>query len=179
MFQASGKNGFLSASALPGESWAAARKGGDRWVLLILRVRGSVVRGGQAPIVSLPFGPLDVPPGCQADAPPSVILPTCLSPSLLHVPASGTIYVCLSCCSLSPEARTRGWRPGTLLGRNTRAPHAHAHPATLHQQVGRVMTLPLDSSAMPRAAACTPASVLGPKPAGVCQRRSGSDRPQV
>lgn len=64
------------------------------------------------------------------------ILPTCLSPSLLHVPAPVTIYVCLSCCSLSPEARTRGWRPGTLLGKNTHAPHAHAPPATLHQQVG-------------------------------------------
>ena len=39
--------------------------------------------------------------------------------------------------------------------------------------------LALDASAMPRAAACTPASVLGPKPAGVCQRHSGSGRPRV
>jgi len=44
---------------------------------------------------------------------------------------------------------------------------------------GRLVALPLDASAMPRAAACTPASVLGPKPAGVCQRRSSSDRPRV
>ena len=82
MFQASGKNGFLSASALPGEGWAAVGKGGDRWVLLILRVGGSVVRGGRAPIVSLLLGPLDMPPGCQADAPPSVILPP--PPSFPH-----------------------------------------------------------------------------------------------
>ena len=44
---------------------------------------------------------------------------------------------------------------------------------------GRLVVLPLDASAVPRAAARTPASVLGPKPAGVCQRRSGSDRPRV
>ena len=111
-----------------------------------------MVRGSRAPVVSLPPWSLghatwmsSCRPSLNHSAPPPIppswvpfsffsshsILPTCLSPSLLHVPASVTIYVCLS-----PEARTRGWRPGTLLGKNTHALHAHAPPATLQQQVG-------------------------------------------
>lgn len=77
MFQASGKTGFLSASAL------GCGKGGDSWGPLILRVEGL---GGQRrlssrcdPAPSIPWTQ-DVLPGCQAQAAPGALD----APSLSH-----------------------------------------------------------------------------------------------
>lgn len=88
---------------------------------------------------------------------PPFLLPQCSfhlsassTPSLLHAPASLTVSVCLSCCSLSPEARTRGRRPGTLLGKNMCVPHIHAPPCN-SAQTGVGGWWPRPTPWMPRA----------------------------
>ena len=185
MFQASGKTGFLSASAL------SCGKGGDSWGSLILRVEGL---GGQRrlssrcdPAPSIPWTQ-DVLRGCQAvpgalDPPPSVILPPPPSPHSLALfsfssptaffppvclphsvsPACACIgdCFCLSCCNLSPEARTRGRRPGTLLGKNMCVPHIHAPPCN-SAQTGAGGRWPRPTPWMPRPCPGLPPAPLHP-----------------
>lgn len=91
MFQASGKTGFLSARALPGEGWAAGGKGGSSLGSPHPPV-GKQRVGGKAwwleeaepsvrPPTPRPAG-LGGQPKCRIHGPPGISLELCLPPCL-------------------------------------------------------------------------------------------------
>ena len=109
MFQASGKTGFLSASALPGEGWVAGREGGSSLGSPTLRAGNSRGAGlGSQRRLS---------PGCDSPQSPGLGgQPKCRMHHLLHV----TLCIALSspphrCAFILPPSLSLTHRRSLLL----------------------------------------------------------------
>lgn len=123
------------------------------------------------------FGPLDVPPGCQADAllSHSAQVPVCIPSACAGI----WDYLCLSC-----PAAVCPLRPGQEVGGLVHClggTHVHRCSCTLQLAPagGAGEFLCSLISAMPRAAACTPASVLALPSRWRVPAAQRPDRPQV